>query len=65
MGLPPPALLQVLLVVAAFMLYVWAVDGLFSFLPRAIQWTHANPGWLRRGANGLIAAAAQRLAGGT
>jgi hypothetical protein len=56
-------LLQVLLVVAAFVTYVWAVDSACSAIPRAILWTHDHPGLLRRAAGGLLAAATARLAG--
>ncbi|PSC75214.1 SAP domain-containing [Micractinium conductrix] len=65
---PPPGLvarrtLQVLAVVAAFVAYAWAVDSLWSLIPRFIRWSHAHPGWPGRAAAAALAAARQRLTG--
>lgn len=60
--LPAP---QVLAVVVLLLGYVVAVDALCSQIPRGIQYAQAHPGWLRAAAGGLLAAARQRLAGGT
>lgn len=56
---------QVLAVVALLLGYVVAVDALCSQIPRWIQHTQAHPDWLHKAAGGLLAAARQRLAGGT
>ena len=54
---------QVLAVVAAFVAYAWAVDSLWSLIPRFIRWSHAHPGWPGRAAAAALAAARQRLTG--
>lgn len=43
-----PPYIQVMLATAFFLLYVAFLDWMFGHIPKAIAWTHAHPGWLRR-----------------
>lgn len=57
---PSPS--QILLVVAAFLVYVVLVDRLCSSIPRFLLWTRLHPGWAPQAAATAGPAAAAQLA---